>query len=40
LTAKVDTMSVGMGHLAAEDYIVKPFDIEDLKTRVDKSLKK
>ena len=40
LTAKGDTMSVGMGGLAAEDYIVKPFDIEDLKVRVEKVLNK
>ncbi len=39
LTAKGDTMSIGMGNLSAEDYIVKPFDIEDLKKRVDKILK-
>jgi len=38
LTAKGDTMSIGMGNLSAEDYIVKPFDIEDLKKRVDKIL--
>lgn len=36
LTAKGDTMSVGMGNLAANDYIIKPFDIEDLKKRVEK----
>ena len=40
LTAKGDTMSIGMGGLAAEDYIVKPFNIEDLKSRVDKILNK
>ena len=40
LTAKGDTMSVGMGNLAAEDYIVKPFDVKDLKERVDKILRK
>ena len=40
LTAKGDTMSIGMGGLAAEDYIVKPFDIEDLKVRVEKILNK
>jgi len=34
LTAKGDTMSIGMGNLAAEDYIVKPFDIKDLQERV------
>jgi two-component system phosphate regulon response regulator PhoB len=38
LTAKGDTMSVGMGGLAAEDYIVKPFDIKDLVLRVKKIL--
>lgn len=38
LTAKGDTMSVGMGGLAAVDYIVKPFDIKDLATRVKKIL--
>jgi DNA-binding response OmpR family regulator len=38
LTAKGDTMSIGMGNLAAEDYITKPFDIEDLKKRVEKIL--
>ena len=39
LTAKGDTMSVGIGHLASEDYIVKPFDIADLKQRVEKILR-
>jgi len=39
LTAKGDTMSVGMGGLAAVDYIVKPFDIKDLVNRVKKILK-
>ena len=38
LTAKGDTMSVGMGEMAAEDYIVKPFNIKDLKTRVQQIL--
>ena len=40
LTAKGDTMSIGMGGLAADDYIVKPFDIKDLKTRINKILNK
>jgi DNA-binding response OmpR family regulator len=31
LTAKGDEMSIGIGHLASEDYIVKPFDIMKLK---------
>ena len=40
LTAKGDTMSIGMGGVAAEDYIVKPFDIKDLKRRVERVLNK
>jgi DNA-binding response OmpR family regulator len=40
LTAKGDTMSVGMGNLAAVDYIIKPFDVRDLKERVEKVLSK
>ena len=40
LTAKGDTMSIGMGNLAAVDYIVKPFDVRDLKERVEKVLSK
>ena len=40
LTAKGDTMSVGMGGLASEDYIVKPFNIQDLKLRVERVLNK
>jgi two-component system alkaline phosphatase synthesis response regulator PhoP len=39
LTAKGDTMSIGMGNLTALDYIVKPFDIKDLKQRLEKILK-
>lgn len=39
LTAKSDNMSVGMGGLASEDYIVKPFDVLDLKDRVEKILR-
>lgn len=38
LTAKGDTMSIGMGNLAAVDYIVKPFDVRDLKERLEKIL--
>lgn len=38
LTAKGDTMSIGMGGMAAEDYIVKPFDVKDLIVRVNKIL--
>jgi DNA-binding response OmpR family regulator len=40
LTAKGDTMSMGMGSLTSEDYVVKPFDIIDLKGRIDKILHK
>jgi DNA-binding response OmpR family regulator len=40
LTAKGDTMSIGMGSLASEDYIVKPFDVRELKSRVEKILGK
>ena len=38
LTAKGDTMSVGMGGMASEDYIVKPFDVKDLIIRIQKIL--
>ena len=38
LTAKSDEMSIGMGGLASEDYIVKPFDIIELKERVERVL--
>lgn len=40
LTAKGDTMSIGMGGMASEDYIVKPFDIKDLIIRIQKILGK
>ena len=35
LTAKGDEMSIGMGRLASEEYVVKPFDIIKLKERVE-----
>jgi two-component system alkaline phosphatase synthesis response regulator PhoP len=38
LTAKGDEMSVGMGSLASEEYIVKPFDVVKLKESVQKIL--
>jgi len=38
LTAKGDEMSVGIGHLASDDYIVKPFDIMKLKECVQRIL--
>ena len=40
LTAKGDEMSIGVGGLASEDYIVKPFDVGELKERVEKVLQK
>lgn len=40
LTAKGDDMSVGMGGLASEEYIVKPFDVVKLKTSIDRILNK
>ncbi len=39
LTAKGDEMSVGIGHLATEDYIVKPFEIMKLKESVKRILR-
>jgi two-component system alkaline phosphatase synthesis response regulator PhoP len=39
LTAKGDDMSIGVGHLASEDYIVKPFNIIELKESIDRILK-
>ena len=40
LTAKGDEMSIGMGGLASEEYVVKPFDIIKLKERVEEILNK
>ncbi len=39
LTAKTDSFSKGFGRFSADDYITKPFDVEDLKNRIDKILK-
>ncbi len=39
LTAKGDEMSIGMGNLSSVDYVVKPFDIIDLKNRIEKVIK-
>ena len=36
LTAKTDPISKSMGRLASKDYIEKPFDVKDLKRRIDK----
>ena len=38
LTVKGDTITEGMGNMAAEDFIVKPFDINDLKKGVEEIL--
>lgn len=38
LTAKTDKMSKGMGEIAGEDYIEKPFEPQDLYNRVMKIL--
>jgi CheY-like chemotaxis protein len=38
LTAKGDDMSAGVGRLASEDYIAKPFDIMKLKECVNRIL--
>ena len=40
LTAKGDEMSIGLGGLASEEYIVKPFDILKLKEKVENILSK
>ncbi len=38
LSAKGDEMSIGIGHLASEEYIVKPFDIMKLRECVKRIL--
>lgn len=40
LTAKTDSISKGMGRLASADYIEKPFDIKDMKRRIDAIIRK
>jgi len=40
LTAKTDSYSAGFGKIAASDYIKKPFEITDLKARIDKVLRR
>ena len=35
LTAKTDPISKSMGRLASADYITKPFDMNDLRKRID-----
>ena len=39
LTAKTDPVSRSMGGLASADYITKPFDIKNLKKRIDSVIK-
>ena len=38
LTAKTDAISIGLGKRNAQDYITKPFEITELKERIDKIL--
>ncbi|MCK4332975.1 MAG: response regulator [Thermoplasmatales archaeon] len=40
LTARTDDFAENAGKILATDFIKKPFDIEDLKNRIDKVLKK
>ena len=40
LTAKSDPYSKGLGQMGAEDYIEKPFSVQDLQDRIDRVLKK
>lgn len=40
LTARSDALAANAGSLIAEDYIEKPIEIEELKTRIDNVLKK
>lgn len=39
LTSRTDDIAQKTGSFLAEDYITKPFDIEDLKKRIDKVFK-
>ncbi|VVB61950.1 putative methanogenesis regulatory protein FilR2 [uncultured archaeon] len=40
LTARADSMAKNAGQFLAEDYIEKPFNIEDLEKRIDTALQK
>jgi len=40
LTAKTDDYSKGFGKLVSEDYIEKPFDLDELARRIDEVLEK
>ena len=39
LTAVTDTSSKTFGGIVSDDYITKPFEIDDLKRRIDKALR-
>ena len=39
LTAKTDPISKSMGRLASADYITKPFEMKDMKKRIDSAIK-
>ena len=39
LTAKTDPISKSMGSLASADYTTKPFEMKDLKKRIDSAIK-
>jgi len=39
LTARTDKVAINAGDFLAAEYIQKPYDIEDLKKRIDKVLK-
>ena len=40
LTARSDGLAANAGAMIADDYIEKPIDVEELKTRIDNVLKK
>jgi CheY-like chemotaxis protein len=40
LTAKSDSFSQTFGGIVSEDYITKPFEIKDLKKRIERALKR
>ncbi|MCX6666602.1 MAG: response regulator [Euryarchaeota archaeon] len=40
LTAKTDNFSKGFGKIIAQEYIEKPFEVKDLKIRIDEILSK
>ena len=40
LTARTDEYSKGFGSISADDYIEKPYDLDELKKRIEKVLNK